>query len=224
MSSIHFVAQGSYHHGDLRRAVIEGALAAIAEQGPAAFSLRDVARRAGVSHAAPAHHFGDKAGVLTAIATEGFELLNAATRVATEQTGSLIEGGIAYIRFALEHPAHYEVMFRPDLYHRHDEALITARDAAANVLAHAVRRSLGPDASEQDVLAGVIASWSFAHGFAALWAGGNVQVLTDSHPEELARHAANAFVQLVLAGAQSSAAIEPAATSSRPTRSREQTR
>jgi AcrR family transcriptional regulator len=224
MSSIHFVAQGSYHHGDLRRAVIAGALAAIAEHGPAAFSLRDVARRAGVSHAAPAHHFGDKAGVLTAIATEGFELLSAATRAATEQTGSLIEGGIAYIRFALEHPAYYEVMFRPDLYHRHDEALITARDAAANVLANAVRRSLGPDASEQDVLAGVIASWSFAHGFANLWAGGNFQLLADSHPEELARHAANAFVQLVLAGAQSSAATEPAAIASRPTRSREQTR
>ncbi len=197
--------------------MIDGALAAIAEHGPAALSLRDVARRAGVSHAAPAHHFGDKAGVLTAIAIEGFELLTAATRAATEQTGSLIEGGIAYIRFALEHPAHYEVMFRPDLYHRHDEALIKARDESTDVLANAVRRSLGPDASEQDVLAGVIASWSFAHGFANLWAGGNVQVLADSHPEELARHAANAFVQLVVAGAQSGAVTEPAATASRPT-------
>jgi AcrR family transcriptional regulator len=181
---------------------MDGALAAIAENGAAALSLRDVARRAGVSHAAPAHHFGDKAGVLTAIAVEGFELLTAATSAATEQTGSLIEGGIAYIRFALEHPAHYEVMFRPDLYDQNDETLIKARDDGATVLSDAVRRSLGPDANDQDVLSGVIASWSFAHGFASLWTAGNVQALADSKPEELARRAATAFVQLVTAGAE----------------------
>src|SRR6186713_342124 len=66
-----------YHHGDLPRALLEAAVEAIAEVGPAAVSLRDLARRAGVSHAAPAHHFGDKAGLLTALAIEGFELLTA---------------------------------------------------------------------------------------------------------------------------------------------------
>jgi isochorismate synthase EntC len=101
-------------------------------------------------------------------------------------------------------------MFRPDLYHSNDEALIKARDAATNVLSNAVRRSLGPNADEQEVLAGVIASWSFAHGFANLWAAGNTQAIVDSDPEELARLAANAFVQLVLAGAQRGATIEPA--------------
>src|SRR3954451_21225511 len=101
----------SYHHGNLRRVLIDKALEAIADDGVAALSLRDVARRAGVSHAAPAHHFGDKAGVLTAIATEGFELLAGATRAAS---GDLLDRGLAYIRFAVEHPAHYEVMFRPD--------------------------------------------------------------------------------------------------------------
>src|ERR1700716_2165854 len=94
-----------YHHGDLRRVLLQEAVASLRESGPTALSLRDVARRAGVSHAAPAHHFGDKAGVLTAIATEGFELLAAATGAATKQSGSLIEGGMAYIRFAIEHPA-----------------------------------------------------------------------------------------------------------------------
>src|SRR5204862_2822943 len=97
-----------YHHGNLRRTVLDGALAAIAERGVGALSLRDVARRAGVSHAAPAHHFGDRAGVLTAIAIEGFEELAAATRTAG---GDLVEGGLAYIRWALDHPAHYQVMF-----------------------------------------------------------------------------------------------------------------
>src|SRR4051794_10810015 len=64
-----------YHHGDLRRALLDTALEAITEQGPAAVSLRDVARRAGVSHAAPTHHFRDKAGLLTALAAEGWTLL-----------------------------------------------------------------------------------------------------------------------------------------------------
>lgn len=192
----------------MRRVVLDGALAAIAEQGPAALSLRDVARRAWVSHAAPAHHFGDKAGVLTAIATEGFELLAAAARAATEQSGSLVEGGIAYIRFAIEHPAHYEVMFRPDLYHPDDETLIKAREAGTRVISDAVRRSLGLDATEEDVLNGVIASWSFAHGFASLWSAGNIPVGSD--PEDLARRAANAFVQMVMAAAQRGAANDRA--------------
>ena len=176
--------------------MLDGALAVIAEHGPTALSLRDVARRAGVSHAAPAHHFGDKAGVLTAIATEGFELLAAATGDAAEQSGSLIEGGMAYIRFATEHPAHYEVMFRPDLYHPDDANLSMVRAAAANVLFDAVRHSLGARATEEETVSGVIAAWSFAHGFASLWSAGNIPGPPGSEPEDLARQAAGAFVQL----------------------------
>src|SRR3954467_3060825 len=101
-----------YHHGNLRRVLLDCAIAAIAERGAAALSLRDVARRAGVSHAAPAHHFGDKAGVLTAIAIEGFEGRAAAPRAAADAGGDIVDGGLAWIRFAIDHPAHYEVMFR----------------------------------------------------------------------------------------------------------------
>src|SRR3954451_6173243 len=72
----------SYHHGNLRRVLLDTALEAIATDGVAALSLRDVARRAGVSHAAPAHHFGDKRGLLTAIAIEGFAGLYVVTRAA----------------------------------------------------------------------------------------------------------------------------------------------
>ena len=66
------IKQTAYHHGNLRRAIIDAALEAITESGPVGWSLRELARRAGVSHAAPAHHFGDKAGLLTAVAAEGF--------------------------------------------------------------------------------------------------------------------------------------------------------
>ena len=102
-----------YHHGDLRRALLAAAVEMIAEAGPAALSLRALARRTGVSHAAPAHHFGDKAGLLTAVAAEGYRLLAAALRDAYERTGSFLEVGVAYVRFALEHQPYFEVMFRP---------------------------------------------------------------------------------------------------------------
>src|SRR5918994_1639788 len=79
-----------YHHGDLRRTLLAAAVDAIAESGPTALSLRDLARRAGVSHAAPAHHFGDKAGLLTALAAEGYELLGEALETAV-RTGDFAE-------------------------------------------------------------------------------------------------------------------------------------
>src|ERR1044072_2548365 len=113
----------SYHHGDLRRVLIAAALELIAERGPAAVSLRDLARVAGVSHAAPAHHFGDKAGLFTAIAVQGNELLADALAGA-----DLEDMGVRYVRFAAEHPSHFEVMFRPDLWHADDPDLAAARE------------------------------------------------------------------------------------------------
>ncbi len=123
-------ASRPYHHGHLRAALIAAALEVIAEEGPADLSLRELARRAGVSHAAPAYHFGDKAGLLTVLATEGYGLLADATGSAWRQIGSFLEVGVAYVRFATTHPAHFVVMFRPDLYRGDDPALIAARDRA----------------------------------------------------------------------------------------------
>src|SRR5437763_13451961 len=120
-----------YHHGDLRRTLLAAAAEAIAEHGPAAISLRDLARRADVSHAAPAHHFGDKAGLLTALAAEGYGLLAAALGEAAERTGSFLEVGVAYVGFAVDHPAHFAVMYRPDLYHAGDPLVAEARRQAA---------------------------------------------------------------------------------------------
>src|SRR5918995_2060808 len=94
-----------YHHGDLPRVLLEAAVEAIDESGPAALSLRDLARRAGVSHAAPAHHFGDKAGLLTALAIEGFNRLADALDASREATGSLLESGVTYVRFAADNRA-----------------------------------------------------------------------------------------------------------------------
>src|SRR5215471_13626776 len=123
-----------YHHGGLRAALISAALEAIAEHGAASLSLRELARRAGVSHAAPAHHFGDKTGLLTAVAAEGYQLLADATSTAWQRTGSFLEVGVAYMRFATTHPAHFAVMFRPDLHRTGDAALSEGRARARAAL------------------------------------------------------------------------------------------
>ncbi|MFY1675216.1 TetR/AcrR family transcriptional regulator [Plantactinospora sp. WMMB334] len=160
-----------YHHGDLRRALLAAAATAIEESGPAALSLRDLARRAGVSHAAPAHHFGDKAGLLTAFAAEGFEMLaETLAQVREESGGSLLETGVGYIGFAVRHRAHFEVMFRTELLHRDDSALAAARQRAGAALRAGVAGlPAAPTGDEAGNAA--LAAWSIVHGFATLWLG-----------------------------------------------------
>jgi AcrR family transcriptional regulator len=183
-----------YHHGDLPRALLEAAVQAIAEVGPAAVSLRDLARRTGVSHAAPAHHFGDKAGLLTAVAADGFRRLAATLREAYEATGSFLEVGVAYVRFAVTHRAHFEVMFRPELYHTDDPDLVRARDAARALLyppvAEFTNSSNSSNGSDGDVRAGV-AAWSLVHGLATLWLNQNLPPELGDDPEQIAREVAH---------------------------------
>jgi AcrR family transcriptional regulator len=170
-----------YHHGDLRRAILTAALDVISADGPSALSLRDLARRAGVSHAAPAHHFKDRTGLLTAIAAEGFGLLATALREASD----LKEAGVRYVRFAREHPAHFQVMFAPGLLRAEDLELTTARALAGDALREAVS-GVRPEGIDPR-LAGV-AAWSLAHGFATLLLGRNLDgAVGDRDPEEVFR-------------------------------------
>lgn len=175
-----------YHHGDLRRALLSAAVVAIEETGPTALSLRELARRAGVSHAAPAHHFGDKSGLLTALATEGFDLLSTALAAAQERTGSFLEIGVAYVRFAVDHRAHFEVMFRPELYDSAEPQLVAARQRAGAALSGGLATM--PDAPVGDDAQAVeLASWSIVHGFATLWLGGALPPDVGKDPEVAAR-------------------------------------
>lgn len=171
-----------YHHGNLRREILDAALEEIREHGPLALSLRGLARRAGVSHAAPAHHFGDKAGLLTAIAIDGFELLGDAMRTAYE-AGGFLEIGLAYISFAVDHPAHFEVMYRPDLFHRDDPEFVAVQTATGELL----YGPAGEARPDDDALRVGIAGWSFAHGFASLWVTGNLQHRLGDDPIAAAR-------------------------------------
>ncbi|WP_286253529.1 TetR/AcrR family transcriptional regulator [Streptomyces graminofaciens] len=179
-------AERPYHHGDLRRAILSAALDVIAADGPSALSLRDLARRAGVSHAAPAHHFKDRTGLLTAIAAEGHGLLAAALAEAED----LRDTGVRYVRFAREHPAHFQVMFRPELLRADDLELTTARALSSEQLRTAVttaRPEFGGDADPR--LAG-IAAWALSHGFATLLLSHNLDaVVGDQEPEDVFRTA-----------------------------------
>jgi len=119
-----------YHHGDLPNALRCAAAEVIAEKGLGGFSLREVARRAGVSHAAPGHHFGDVRGLLTSLAIEGFEALHAAVSTAASEHHDPVEQlsamGRAYVELATQRPAHVQVMFRLDIVDPENPDLRTA--------------------------------------------------------------------------------------------------
>ena len=168
-----------YHHGNLQPALLAAAVEAIGESGPAGVSLREVARRAGVTHAAAAYHFGDKAGLLTAVAAEGYRLLGEALRAA-QSGGSFLDVGVAYVRFAVDHRAYFEVMYRPELYRSGDPGVVEARAAAARLL-------YGSDDPTPAELAEGVAAWSLVHGLATLWLNGNIPERLGDDPEQITR-------------------------------------
>ncbi len=172
-----------YHHGALRSALIAATEALLADKGADGFSLREVARRAGVSAAAPAHHFGDASGLLTAVATLGFEGLTRALEVGDARgkhaRGALCEQGIEYVRYAMDHPGRFRLMFRSGQLQK-DAALEHQGAAAFEVLARGVRRAFGiADAASMapEHWNAVTALWSLVHGYAHLAIAGKLDPL-----------------------------------------------
>jgi AcrR family transcriptional regulator len=164
-----------YHHGNLRQALIDAAVEEVEAVGASALSMRAVARRAGVSHAAPAHHFGDKAGIFTAIAIEGFELMRKAIEPVAMEDQGFLAGGMEYVVFALQHPGHFEVMFRPTLYHRDNPRLAEASERAFDLLFESARHAVEIQGTDDDPQGLAIAGWSISHGFATLWLQSNLE-------------------------------------------------
>ena len=105
----------NYHHGDLRQALIDAALELVVEKDVSSVSLREVARKAGVSHAAPYRHFEDKEALLAAVAQEGLEMFNYSLQEANQHITNPLEklevGCTAYVRYAIAHPSYYRIMF-----------------------------------------------------------------------------------------------------------------
>jgi AcrR family transcriptional regulator len=162
---------------DVRDTVLAAALQIIATDGPDAVSMREVARRSGVSHQAPYHHFGDRAGIFAAITEAGFEMLaEKFAAVLTNDTAPARHCFEAYVSMAVENPAHFRVMFRRDIcgLASHDSAR-AAGDAAYAELLKMVERTIGRPAGERESVTWATLMWSSAHGLATLLVDGPLE-------------------------------------------------
>jgi AcrR family transcriptional regulator len=188
---------GRYHHGDLRRALIEAAIDLVGTQGPSGLTLREAARRAGVTHAAPYRHFADKEALLAAVAEEGFISLRAVIeQVVASSTGiAQLEGiGVAYVRFARAHPSQFRVMFGAEIGDkRRYPSLIEADQSVFDVLTGAIRaaQERGELVPGNPARMGMV-TWSMLHGVAALVVDGQMERagVPESAIEEFARRVA----------------------------------
>ncbi len=198
----------AYHHGDLAAALLAAVESAIAECGVSGVSLRDVARRAGVSHSAPAHHFGSKAGLLTAFAAAGYQLLaesvikevEVAASDAADGAAELAAIGRGYVRFAVGHPAHFEVMFRLDALNPGNAEFVAASEAAYGLLTATVDRCRAAGrlhGRSPEVVA--VSAWSLVHGLSALWISGRLsERIAEQDPQRLAAAVSDLFAEAVL--------------------------
>jgi AcrR family transcriptional regulator len=197
-----------YHHGDLKVALLDAVEQVVRERGVGHVSLRAVARQAGVTHAASAHHFENKAGLLTAFATQGYLQLAGAVLAAIEAAQpvdgpSVLEAvGRGYVRFALANPGRFEVMFRLDLLNADDPDFAAASETAYSLLVSTIARCeaegfLGGD--DPEVVA--VSAWSMVHGLAALWISGRLgERIREKDPNRLAERVSRLYVDSVLRG------------------------
>lgn len=169
-----------YHHGDLKQALIDSAFAVLADKGVEAFSLRETARRAGVSPAAPKHHFADTKGLLTTLASIAFARLADALESADKAGGEdrrdrLLAQAAAYVRFATGERALFDLMWRAPLLDLSDEGLLKEKARAFDCLDRLIRGADAPHIPHDDpAMAATIASWSLVHGYVRLMFDGGL--------------------------------------------------
>jgi AcrR family transcriptional regulator len=186
-----------YHHGDLRRALVDAAARILEREGPSALSLRAVAREAGVSPAAPYHHFKDKGELLDAVAHVGWEALGEGMLEAKEKAvdvkSMMTELGVAYVFFSQRHPALYRVMY--DCSRDKDslpEGMQEKEDGAYCLVRQTFKTVAGPEVADVDIELATIAAWCAAHGLAEM-AG-----FAQFHPLKQALGGDEAFLRGVL--------------------------
>jgi AcrR family transcriptional regulator len=167
-------AAAPYHHGSLHDALLKAAETILERDGLQALTLRAAAREAGVSHAAPTHHFGDMTGLLSELAGAGFRKfaakLGAAVATKTSAAERMDAMGEAYVMFAQQHPSMFLLMFRSERLDTKRPALHEAMEAAFGQLTRGVseRRGSAEQPASLPLLADIVRSWSMVHGFAML--------------------------------------------------------
>jgi AcrR family transcriptional regulator len=176
------VAEKPYHHGSLRPALLRAVAELIVEKGIEGLSLRECARRAGASWSAPAHHFGDKTGMLTAFAVAGFTQLKAHMEerrdASLDEPARALAVGEGYLEFALRNPGHFRVMFRAELLNKDDPEYRVASRAAFQVLEDAIGKCEASTGSvdEATLHERCLLAWSAVHGFATLCLEGAIDL------------------------------------------------
>jgi AcrR family transcriptional regulator len=178
-------AKATYHHGNLRRALLDESLAVIGEEGVEALSLRDVAARVGVSHAAPYHHFADKSALIHAIAHEGMAKMHDAMEAAEAATDDdaerrLVAIGMAYVRFAVEHADYYAAFTAPEMTELAAEAEqppAASGDTWGRLMGAVVEGQRSGVLPTGDPMVLAVYLWSLVHGLAELWRTGPLSKL-----------------------------------------------
>jgi AcrR family transcriptional regulator len=196
-------SKSSYHHGDLRRALIEASLVLIAEEGFSALTLREVARRAGVTHAAPYRHFPDKEALLAAVAEEGFRTMVTLMRERMDKESGPVERlgacGVAYVLFAVQHPAHFRVMFGPHFTKPadHEELAKEGSNAFGLLVQNIVQCQQAGMMLEGEPMPLAIMAWSQVHGLASLLVDNQLQqaLQNGATPEQLAQFQARLLIE-----------------------------
>lgn len=171
-----------FHHGNLREALLAASLEILDEAGPDAVTIREVARRAGVSHAAPVNHFKDREALLTAVAASLFDELRCEidgtiakqNKSLSERVKSFADG---LINFGLKHPNRYRMLWRRDLVDNEDERLVSTMDSIYDNLMNEISKGKGPRGVDDDTIA--IGLWSLAHGYVSMRLDGNFNAVND---------------------------------------------
>lgn len=180
-----------YHHGALREALLQAAERVLERDGLSGLTLRAVAREAGVSHAAPTHHFGDLTGLLSELAAVGFRQFNAAMAsscaAATTPLDRALARPKAYVAYAQAHPGMYGIMFRTERLDYSRPSLHEAAEASFAGLANAVgtmrQEQISGDALTLNQGAAIARAWSLVHGFTMLLLDGRLEDILDRLPE-----------------------------------------
>ena len=184
-------AETPYHHGALRDALLQAAERVLERDGLAGLTLRAVAREAGVSHAAPTHHFGDLTGLLSELAAVGFRQFNAAMASSSDAASSPLERALArpkaYVAYAQAHPGMYGIMFRTERLDYSRPSLHEAAEASFAGLANAIgamrQEQISEDALTLNQGAAIARAWSMVHGFTTLLLDGRLKDILERLPQ-----------------------------------------
>ncbi|WP_375304759.1 WHG domain-containing protein [Bradyrhizobium sp. A11] len=180
-----------YHHGALREALLQAAERVLERDGLGGLTLRAVAREAGVSHAAPTHHFGDLTGLLSELAAVGFRQFNAAMTASCDAATTPLEAALArpkaYVAYAQAHPGMYGIMFRSERLDYSRPSLHEAAEASFAGLANAIgmmrQEQISGDALTLNQGAAIARAWSMVHGFTMLLLDGRLEDILERLPE-----------------------------------------